>query len=49
MRKAAKKILFDTLKEEGWAEVLFPTSSIKDSNAIIEMVIDAMIKFKNKK
>lgn len=45
-RKKAKRILFDTLKDEGWEEVLFPTCSIKDNNAIIETVIDAMIKFK---
>lgn len=49
MRHKAKKILYETLKSEGNEELLFPTGKISDNNALIETIIDAMIKLKNNK
>ena len=48
-RKKAKKILFDTLKKGGWEEALFSTGKLSHKSGLIETVIDAMIKFKDKK
>ena len=46
MRNLAKKILFNTMKEEGNEELLFSSGKASDDSGIIENVIDAMIKFK---
>ena len=48
-RNKAKKFLFDVLQHEGHEFVLFANGKLSDGNAIIETVIDAMIKFKNER
>ena len=45
MKDRAKRILFDKLMEEGWAELLFPTQKISHDNATIQIILDAMITF----
>jgi len=47
-RKHAKMILFEKLKFEGQHFVLFPDGELKDNNAIIDTIIDAMFEFKRK-
>ena len=47
-RKQAKKILFEKLKFQGHHYLLFPEGELKDDNAIIDTIIDAMFEFKRK-
>ena len=49
MRSKARKILFEKLEKEGWQWVIFNEEEPNRNNAIIEIIIDAMEEFKNKK
>jgi hypothetical protein len=50
MKKQARKILYETLKKEGWHLALFPNGSItyETNSALIDTVLDGMIEFSNK-
>lgn len=48
MRKKAKKILFDALKQEGNEELLFSSGKLSDNSGAIDTIVDAMIEFHRK-
>lgn len=47
IRAKAKKILFEKMKFEGTHLLLFSNDTSNDNSALVETVVDAMIKFSN--